>query len=236
MKVMKRTILSMGVVAALAANTYGAGQVWYSATGLNPQSTVGASGPGQTLQLGCDKTLPGTTCAWDVALHYDTQDGGQTGWALDLFQPNAGGPFSVTNAVATANPISAGGTTPGAPGQAFGTPGFDPRILWGDISGTNAAPPAAAANYIVMTFTLSKTGVDAAVHNLTAWIGGGAFGGNDDPLTGNEIVQIGPNAPVDGGPTGVELPLPVITVTNVPEPATLSLLALGAIALIRRRK
>jgi hypothetical protein len=234
---MKRMILSLGVVAALAANTYGAGQVWYSATSTSASATVGSSGPGQTLELGCDKTPGAAVCTWDVSLMYTTADGGQTGWALDLFAPaGSAADFSVTNAVAVANVISAGGTTPGAPGVAFGGGIVDPRILWGDISGFNAAPPGGPGQYTLMTFTLTKGGLDGAVHNLTAWIGGGAFGGNDDPLTGAEIVQIGPNVPVDGSPTGIELPLPVITVTNIPEPATLSLLALGGIALIRRRK
>lgn len=230
---MKRTLLSMGVVALLAANTYGAGSVWYSATGNNAQSTVGSAGAGQTLELGCDKT-PGQ-CSWNVTLMYDTADGGQTGWALDLFgDPSK---FVVSNAAVVANAISAGGSTPGAAGQAFGTPGFDPNILWGDISGFNAAPPAGAGSYQLMTFTLSTIGAPTnAIYNLNAWIGGNAFGGNDDGDTGTEIVTVGPNAPVLGTPTGEILPLPVIRVTNVPEPATVTLLALGALAAIRRRR
>jgi hypothetical protein len=231
---MKKMVLTLGIAAAMASNAYGVGQVWYSGVGNNPASSVLSSGPGQSLALECDKTLG--QCSWDVTVVYDTADGGQTGWALDLFgDPNK---FQVTNALATANPISAGGTTPGAPGQAFGTPGFDPNILWGDISGFNAAPPAGAGTYNIMTFTLSTIGPvgPPTLYSLNAWIGGNAFGGNDDLATGNEIVQIGPNPPMDGGPTGVILPGPVITVNNIPEPATLSLLALGGLALIRRRK
>src|SRR5262245_41900000 len=82
MKVMKRTILSLGVVAALAANTYGAGQVWYSAVAGNANSSVitQCAAGGQT-QLGCT-TGPGQLT---ITVHYTLADGGAAGWALDHY-------------------------------------------------------------------------------------------------------------------------------------------------------
>lgn len=231
---MKRTFLSMGIVALLAANTYGAGEGWYTATAGGPGASVISQGQGAALVLECDKGISPAGCTWDVTFNYQALDGGGQGWAVDLNSP-AFAKLSITNQNSTNNALSGAGAIHGAPGAVFGGGIVGPDWLLGDAGGVAAAPLPGAALLVLQTFTLNANGTASlGAHPIFAQIGGNAWGGNDTAEF-SELVKLGSNDPVSGSPTGELLANPVIIVNNVPEPATLSLLAFGAIALIRRR-
>lgn len=222
---MKRTILSLGVVAALAANTYGAGSVWYQATPSGGDAAVATQGaPGVATALTCNTA----GSSWAIAVHYTLTDGGATSWALDHYGVNA--------------LVSAGGlTVPSAgftAGVQNGTLDNAGGILMQGQSGQNTSGGAGPGDFIVENWTLTANVCSA---NVKAGIGGTEFGGNDpgEGLDFYEVVQIGSNVPragfsLGGGDVAGAEPVPVIVIT--PEPTTLSLLALGALAMIRRRK
>ena len=69
-------------------------------------------------------------------------------------------------------------------------------------------------------------------------IDGIATGGNSEGLVFSSI-KVPKNlfgSTIDGGTGAIVIPLPSPDVTDVPEPATMSLLALAGVALLRRRK
>jgi hypothetical protein len=223
MTVMKRTILSLGVVAALAANTYGAGSVWYSATSNGGTALVDQQGaPGVQTKVSC-----GATGSWAITVHYTLTDGGATSWALDHYGNT---PFTTVGGLAVPSTgFAVGvnvGTNPNAGGELLKTQSGQ------DLSASGVGP----GDFILETWTLSSSNCSG---NVLAGIGGIEFGGNDpDGFDSYEVVGIGNNVPRPGfslgsDPTAAELN-PVIVIT--PEPTTLSLLALGALAMIRRRK
>lgn len=231
---MKRTLLSMGVVALLAANTYGAGSGWYTAVATSPGGSVVSSGQGAALVLECDKQVSPAGCTWDVTFMYTAADGGGAGWAVDLNSPSFA-KLSITNATTLNTPLANVAQAHGAPGSAAGGFFVGPEWLLGDAGGV-ANPPlgGALAATALQTFTLVAGSQGTGIDNIYAMMGIGAWGGNDTPSF-TELVALGSNAPVSGEITGDLLPEAVIVVRNIPEPATLSLLAFGAIALIRRR-
>jgi hypothetical protein len=88
---------------------------------------------------------------------------------------------------------------------------------------------------LVSTFQLSITGSDLGVTNVF-----GQHGPTDTAYltAGLWFGSVGPNPPDWGNAAtyGTWGDLPVITINTIPEPASLGLLAIGALALIRRRK
>jgi len=225
----------MGIVALLAANTYGAGSGWYTAVATSPGGSVVSQGQGQALMLECDKLVAPGGCTWDVTFMYTAADGGGAGWAVDLNSPSFS-KLSITNATSLNTPLSNAGQQHGAPGSAAGGFFTGPDWLLGDAGGI-ANPPLGGplAATALQTFTLvAGPGGAVGLDNIYAMIGIGAWGGNDTPSS-TELVALGSNGAVSGEITGDLLPEAVIVVNNIPEPATLSLLAFGAIALIRRR-
>lgn len=236
---MKRTLLSLGVVAMLATSAFGDGAVWMSAVPVSPNAGIDplvTPGPGVALSLICDKSVG--PCVWDITVTYSTLDGGQGGWSLDLWgDPSQPGKVNLTNVAVFIGPgAPSGGTTLGQPGATFGGSFPDPNVLWGDAGGFTGAPPAGAGSYTLMTFTMIKNpGSNIGDYFIYPGIGLGVFGGNDTP-GGGENVALGENPMVDGSGPTLGMALPIARIRNIPEPATMSLLALGGLALIRRRK
>jgi hypothetical protein len=97
--------------------------------------------------------------------------------------------------------------------------------FWTEAAAVSGTPIAPGARFILGTFTLTAT----AGGDVTVSVNNGEFSGPDFSYP---PTQFGDGAAIEGF-AGTPIANPVITV--IPEPATLVLLGLGAMALIRRR-
>lgn len=237
MKVARILALAAAMTLAVTSMSFAAGAVWFEAMPTLPNSTAGTSGPGMGLDLGCDIT-GGLRCEWLVTILYENFDGGAFGSSLDLgtLDPADDGKFNIKTYNNGQNDL-----------QVFPNPtatNVGGGLLIENAGGSNLSPGGAPAGlYVIAQFVLSKNKLPGELNTslIYAGIGASEFGG-DDPAGFDfyEVISIGPNPPVIGynlgpWPYGAQ-PLPVITVRNVPEPATLGLIGLGVLALVRRRK
>ena len=201
-----KKLLALVLVAALATTASAANQVWFTSGGLG--------GPGQVLEL----TYPtGGTYSIPVEAWYRTDEGPMNNFGFDL-GPDA--PF--TFAWGGYNIVM----------DTLGVVGGTPNQLTGMYGWNLTTFPLPAGTYQLFNFVLNVTLPD----NATA-------------VLDNGVINVGEFADLDGnyldvlfgaGPTVVgEIETPIhsamISVTTLPEPATLALLAIGALALIRRR-
>lgn len=233
--------LAAAAVIAVNASANAAGRVWFEAGAASPNGTVLSQPGSPVLELQCDISQ-GLRCDWVITVLYENFDGGAFSWGLDVgtTSPEDDGKFTIKNiALNTSSALVAGGTTLGGINQPGGL------LINAAGGGNTAATGAPAGLYQLMTFTLSKNKLPGELNTslIYAGIQVPEFGGNDaEGFGAYEVIQVGPNAPVAGyNPSpfywpGIALPGAVIVVRNVPEPATLGLIGLGALALIRRRK
>jgi len=219
-------------------------QVWFEAAGSNPASSVVTQGlPGNTLALSCNAAAPGTRCEWLVTVMANTPvtDAGILAWAQDFGSPNAPKLRIKSLNVNTANWTL--GVSNGQPGPAGG----GPDNLWIGAQGQRGTP-GADGTYQLATFVLSKI-KPTVPQTPQTWavftnVGGNEWGCDIGDATGGAacdanssypIVQFGANAPISAEGGGAPQ-LPVIVGVNIPEPATLSLIGLGLLGLLRRRR
>jgi len=236
--------LAMVVVAlaglSVAQSASAVTQVWFQATGNNPSSLVTTQGaPGGAPLLNCNVGAPGTRCEWTIQMLMTAPaaDAGITAWSNDWSSPNAPKvrvkSLTLNTALFPFNPN---------PGQA----GTGQNLWVGATAGNTAGVDGAQA--LLATFVLSKIKptVPSAPQTWAAFttVGANEWGCNAFDATGGAVcdansayplVAFGPNAPVLAQ-GGTIVPLPVILGINTPEPATLSLVCLGALGLLRRRR
>lgn len=201
--------------------------VWFelNETGSTEGVELVSQGEGQTLQI----TKPATG-TFDVALIVKSNATGVgfNGGVIDLSTDSADvspvqGSFSSNASLQLANAGTGYNDGPGTLITNFGASGFFPL-------------PDGVNELFRITVTVSKDG--PGVHNL--FVFGGSVNGFGDSNDGN--ILFGPNSPgIPGGIANATLPagdpnLAVVTITNIPEPGTLALLAIGGIALALRRR
>jgi hypothetical protein len=219
----------LGVLAMMVvASTASAGQmVWFEATPLTTNAAVttnGASGVSTVLE--CDISQ-GLRCEWAITMMVDT-DIALFGWDAELVDNDSpAGKTSVKSIDFTGSPWGTAADF-AVPGQAPG-----PILHAGQ---STFFSPFGPGMFPVMNFVLSKNKQPGELNVSEIFAGASAvgFGWSDENLGFGEITW-GENPIVDGAP-GSFAPNPVITIVNVPEPATLALLGLGALTLIRRRR
>lgn len=236
---MVRNMAAALVALACTTSAFGSVQVWYSATGLNPQSTVStgvdAPGPLKTLKLECDTSSGAVACSWAITMNAEIA-GGLTGWGTDLGTLN--GQTSVSNPAAPAgNPFPAGNTF-------VGTPGNLANLLTGSFAFATSGPfPTGSKQLLTFTLTRNMAANELAISSIVARHGGdwGNIGAEADANGYDIAVRYGPSSPLNGSAFDDNGDVrvgnqPVITIKGVPEPSSIALLALASAAVLRRRR
>jgi hypothetical protein len=216
---MKRIVTLLAAVAMLAASSVAsaADNLWFTMLSTTDGSITAVGGPGQTLDI--NKPLPGPATV-RIGVHITSQFGPFAGWTMQLAS-SAGGAF--------------------AAGLVNGT--YD-QTIDGIVNGSSSASFGAGSS--------SLAGTDGLIYSFDLVLGGpvpvyvtGDFGQQGiihaNGYRWNGFVGANPFS-YGAGPGYVNGPdvtpgwgeLPVIAVT--PEPTTLVLLGMGAVALLRRRK
>lgn len=106
------------------------------------------------------------------------------------------------------------------------------------VFSTYSGPAAVAGSF---TITIDKMGPGADIYNFYAGPGNNGFGYGVAPFnvqpTDGTFPTLAGLETLDGAQSDVLLTSsPVISIQNIPEPATIALLGLGGLALIRRRR
>lgn len=207
-----RKLVAVIAVLALASVAGAAEQVWFVATGPGV-TTQGAPG------ISTDIAVPGGVGSWNIDVYMASEPvlGGVVGYDIYL----AGDSTATASSPVWSGP--AGWTVMqhvvGAGASLFG----DAEI---NFAGVGLVTPGLK----VASFTLTTTGPGSIIAGSN-WSG---WGFQDfDELNPVPFVAFGANAPVEGT-GGIWAPNPVINIA-IPEPATLVLLGLGLVGLIRRR-
>jgi len=229
MRMVRNVAMAMAVLAS-ASMANAASFVWYTATPNNAQSTGTPGAQGSALNLECNTEGAPGSCSWTVTMMVNTGSGGLVQHATDLRTAPGNGVAAAGAAIAAGQLFTGGDAAAGAGGTGA-------ALLVGAHGSTFAAGGIPAnTTFPVLTFTLTRqynTGdlsaasIQAAASPDSTWV----WANND----GNyEMVAFGANAAIEAS-EGVVAALPVINIQNVPEPTSLGLLALGALAVVRRR-
>lgn len=244
---MKRTILSMSLVVALATSANAANSVWFtpngaaSSTGLAAASFGLGGTSGTNLDLTCNTTLGGGTCSWPVRLMLDYQgDGGDVGiigWALDLVADGPPGKIGNNTFVYQST------GTPGFGALNESSPSGTPNGHYYVLGGKGRARTDGASNpfgtYALMdvTLTVTKGSNDSSIQNIFGRVGAGAWGVEDPNFTqfAGQYAFGANSASPENGSADTDVGV-MMRVVNTPEPSTLALLGLGALTFIRRRR
>ncbi len=255
---MKKWILAvaaLAIVGSLASVASATNNVWFAANGSATCTGSATAGPttggiaGTRLNLSLNDSLGAGSCSWPIRLMLDYQgdggDDGILGWALDLYTNSPASKVSATFTAyqsTTAFPT----TAEQPPDNAALVPAGSHYILPSPATapGKGRSRTDGQFNpfglYPLMDLVITKTKNlgDTNTADIYVRVGTGAWG-VDDPSFSQSAgqFQFGPNAPTsENGAAGTQFALPLIRIVNSPEPASLALLGLGALALIRRSR
>jgi PEP-CTERM motif len=237
MKVATRVMVVL-LVLGLASSANATSQYWFVATAApGTGASVDQNGaPGVDTILRCEK-IPGNVCDWTITMMFQVlaPEAPLAGWAVDLTSGAIDGKLGIVNGSFAYN---ANNTDWVQHPTLVPTTGFSPGAILLNANAANFGAGGSGGNNNLgnlATFTLRKVFVGSSTNPefINAVTGGyesaDVLGNYADIQMGGQPVVAG------GGAAGSDLGFP-IQIINFPEPATLSLLGLGALALIRRRR
>lgn len=226
MKVAMR-VMAVAAMLAMASAAKADTAVWFMASA--PAGGAGIDqqgGPGQTLLLSCDASGP-AVCTWTISIAFanDPGDSPIVGWASDLVMGQ--------EAVGKIDIVPGSFAYNAGAGFPVHTPAAGPAINNGTALLTNANGSDTSfvgqSSGTLASWTLRKTKTAGNINiDTIGHVSGNLEWANADGGYPNI------NGVLEGGGAGNVLGAAMV-IRNFPEPSSLALLGLGALALIRRR-
>lgn len=215
-------LATVATTLACGSIAHGAATVWFEYAGSNASTLVlGTQGPGHVLQLGTSGFGP-----FDLQIEM---------WAnvtdVGLYSANTTLSADTNSLITTMDmfPPTGGAETPAG---GLNTPG--PGDIATNFGGaTFSGPGYLGDNILLGTFTLRAVRESNLFTNVYARVGNGVWAQLD---TQGAPVQFGAGAFEDGGVVGNAESLVISIAYGIPEPATMGLLAMGALLVLRRRR
>lgn len=226
MRMVRNVAMALAVLAS-ATMANAASFVWYETANTNGNGAGPAGGAqGTALNLTCDTSGPAGSCSWVITMRTAIGPGGVLGWSSDLSTAPGNGVSASAPAI-VAGPFN-NSTFPG-------TPGSGASLLVGSHGQTFSAVQPQTLSLLTFTLTRSYATGDLSAAGVRAGTSSDAsVVWTNETTFDYEDVGFGPN-PAGSGAEGTVGALASINIQNTPEPTSLGLLALGALAVVRRR-
>jgi hypothetical protein len=219
-------LLAMVLIAAVTSTASAVDSAWFQVNSLNCGVVVD-QGPGRTLVI--DKTGCTDVLIVNVGFWATSQNDTMAGYAIDLDgNPADAAPYFASNLVHTGGFPNTGGAAGPAPNLITNANGLD----------LNGQAVGAGRQLFQFDLSLLKVPGQAGPVNIFGDYGLGAMAYSSGYAWYGTVGANGPSYGIPGYNPGGFGSLPVISIiqTVVPEPATMALLGIGAICMLRRRR